>query len=160
MTAALVLFTFADGPDKYWPLVFPGFIIGSSGAMLIYVSTKYASILSTDHSYLIGFHSIAIFRATPSSMAGTVGAMFNSGLQFSSAVGMAAVGSIQASVQEHRGGPSDYKGQCAGYDLMLACIGVAVLAVLVFYRADTAPEISTKSESCSEGPSTEKTSQG
>ncbi|KAG1745449.1 MFS general substrate transporter [Suillus paluster] len=124
MMAALVLFTFADGPDKYWPLVFPGFIIGSAGAMLIQMSAN-----------------IAIFRTTPPSMAGTVGAMFNCGLQLGSALGLAAVSSIQASVQEKNGGPSNYEGQSAGFWFMLACICVAALAVLVFYRVDMAPEI-------------------
>lgn len=126
MMAALVLFAFADGPDKYWSLVFPGFIIGSAGAMLTNISAN-----------------IAIFRATPPSMAGTVGAMFNCGLQLGSAVGLAAVGSIQASVQERHGGLADYRGQSAGFWFMLACISLAALAVLVFYRTDTALKIAS-----------------
>lgn len=121
MMIALVLFAFADGPDKYWPLVFPGFIIGSAGAMLTNISAN-----------------IAIFRATPPSMAGTVGAMFNCGLQLGSAVGLAAVCTIQTSVQTGNGGPSNYEGQSAGFWFMLSCISVAALAVLVFYHTDTA----------------------
>ncbi|KAG1812501.1 major facilitator superfamily domain-containing protein [Suillus subaureus] len=121
MMSALVLFAFADRPDKYWPLVFPGFIIGSAGAMLANISAN-----------------IAIFRATPPSMAGTVGAIFNCGLQLGSAVGLAAVSSIQASVQDRNGGPSNYEGQSAGFWFMLACISVAALAVLVFYHTDPA----------------------
>ncbi|KAG1745540.1 MFS general substrate transporter [Suillus paluster] len=124
MMAALMLFAFADGPDKYWPLVFPGFIVGSAGAMLIHMSAN-----------------IAIFRATPPSIAGTVGAMFNCGLQLGSAIGLAAVSSIQASLQQKDGGPSNYEGQSAGFWFMLACICVAALAVLVFYRVDVAPEV-------------------
>ncbi|KAG2121415.1 MFS general substrate transporter [Suillus cothurnatus] len=121
MMSGLVLFSFADGPDKYWPLVFPGFIVGSAGAMLVNISAN-----------------IAIFRATPPSMAGTVGAMFNCGLQLGSAVGLAAVSSIQASVQDRNGGPSNYEGQSAGFWFMLCCISIAALAILVFYRTDTA----------------------
>jgi hypothetical protein len=120
MMSGLVLFSFADGPDKYWPLVFPGFIVGSAGAMLVNISAN-----------------IAIFRATPPSMAGTVGAMFNCGLQLGSAVGLAAVSSIQASVQDRNGGPSNYEGQSAGFWFMLCCISIAALAILVFYRTDT-----------------------
>jgi nitrate/nitrite transporter NarK len=45
MMTALVLFAFADGPHKYWSLVFPGFLIGSAGAMLTNISAKYVSIL-------------------------------------------------------------------------------------------------------------------
>ncbi|KAG1727619.1 major facilitator superfamily domain-containing protein [Suillus lakei] len=129
MMAALVLFSFADRPDKYWPLVFPGFIIGSAGAMLTNISAN-----------------IAIFRATPPSMAGTVGAMFNCGLQLGSAVGLAAVGSIQASVQERNGGPGNYQGQSAGFWFMLVCISIAALAVLVCYHTDTAPKIVSKEQ--------------
>ncbi|KAG2342562.1 MFS general substrate transporter [Suillus weaverae] len=121
MMTALVLFAFADGPDKYWSLVLPGFIVGSAGAMLTNISAN-----------------IAIFRATPPSMAGTVGAIFNCGLQLGSAVGLAAVSSIQASVQNRNGGPSNYEGQSAGFWFMLACISIAALAVLVFYHTNTA----------------------
>lgn len=121
MMSALVLFAFADTPDKYWPLVFPGFIVGSAGAMLVNISAN-----------------IAIFRATAPSMAGTVGAIFNCGLQLGSAVGLAAVCSIQTSVQDRNGGPSNYEGQSAGFWFMLSCISVAAMAVLVFYRTDTA----------------------
>jgi hypothetical protein len=70
-------------------------------------------------------------------MAGTVGAMFNCGLQLGSAVGLAAVSSIQASVQDRNGGPSNYEGQSAGFWFMLCCISIAALAILVFYRTDT-----------------------
>lgn len=121
MMTALVLFAFANGPDKYWSLVFPGFIVGSAGAMLTNISAN-----------------IAIFRATPPSMAGTVGAIFNCGLQLGSAVGLAAVCSIQASVQGRNGGPSNYEGQSAGFWFMLVCICIAAIAILVFYHTDTA----------------------
>lgn len=119
MMTALVLFAFADGPHKYWSLVFPGFLIGSAGAMLTNISAN-----------------IAMFRATPPSTAGTVGAIFNCGLQLGSAIGLAAVGSIQASVQNRNGGPSNYEGQAAGFWFMLVCICIAAIAILVFYRTD------------------------
>lgn len=137
MMTALVLFAFADGPHKYWSLVFPGFIIGSAGAMLTNISAKYVSSLFSKCSWYINLHSIAIFRATPSSTAGTVGAIFNCGLQLGSAVGLAAVGSIQASVQNRNGGPSNYEGQAAGFWFMLVCICIAAIAILVFYRTNT-----------------------
>ncbi|KAG1855777.1 hypothetical protein C8R48DRAFT_776148 [Suillus tomentosus] len=98
-----------------------GLIVGSAGAMLTNISAN-----------------IAISRATPPSVAGIVWAMFNCGLQLGSAVGLAAVRSIQASVQTGNGGPSNYEGQSAGFWFILACISVAVLAVWVFYHADTA----------------------
>ncbi|KAG2358299.1 hypothetical protein BDR07DRAFT_1418084 [Suillus spraguei] len=47
MMSALVLFAFADGPDKYWALVFPGFIIGSAGTMLTNISANIAILRAT-----------------------------------------------------------------------------------------------------------------
>lgn len=37
---ATILFAFADSPDKYWPYIFPAFVLGSGGAMLAYTHTK------------------------------------------------------------------------------------------------------------------------
>ena len=35
-----ILLPFASSKDRYWPLVFPGFAIGSGGAMLAFVHSK------------------------------------------------------------------------------------------------------------------------
>lgn len=43
MIVATVMLAFADGPDKYWPLIFPAFSIGSAGAMLSFTHTKSAN---------------------------------------------------------------------------------------------------------------------
>lgn len=40
MIIGTVLLAFADTASKYWTLVFPAFVIGSSGAMLTYTHTK------------------------------------------------------------------------------------------------------------------------
>ena len=37
---AMVLFTFADRPERYWSYTFPGFVLGSAGAMMTYTHTK------------------------------------------------------------------------------------------------------------------------
>jgi uncharacterized membrane protein len=37
------LLPFADSADKYWRFGFPGFLLGTAGASLIYTTTKYAS---------------------------------------------------------------------------------------------------------------------
>ena len=37
---ATVLFTFADRPERYWSYTFPGFVLGSAGAMMTYTHTK------------------------------------------------------------------------------------------------------------------------
>ena len=80
-SAATLLLSFADRPARYWPLIFPAFVLGSAGAMLTYTHTN-----------------IAIFRASPVAMAGTVGAIFNGALQLGSAIGISAVGSIESGV--------------------------------------------------------------
>ena len=116
LVAATVLLAFADGPDKYWPFVFPAFVLGSGGAMLTYTHTN-----------------IAIFRTSPASMAGTVGAIFNGALQLGSAVGIAAVDSLQASVQAQQP-DTPYAGQRAAFWFLLGVVGVELLAMALFYR--------------------------
>ncbi|KAL4244770.1 MFS transporter superfamily protein [Abortiporus biennis] len=135
LMVATILEALADSPSKYWSFVFPAFIIGSSGAMLTYT-----------HSY------IAIFRASPPAMAGTVGAIFNCALQLGSAVGLAIDASIQTSVEAKHGGPTHYNGRAAAFWFLLAIIGVAFIAVLVFYRVEveeTSVVADTDVEACS-----------
>ncbi|RPD56812.1 MFS general substrate transporter [Lentinus tigrinus ALCF2SS1-7] len=115
---ATILFAFADSPAKYWPYIFPAFVLGSAGAMLSYTHTN-----------------IAIFRTSPSSMAGTVGAIFNGALQLGSAIGISAVGSIEASVEATHGGPEMYAGRAAAFWFLLAIVAVEFISMLVFYRA-------------------------
>jgi len=114
---ATLLLVFADGPDRYWSFVFPAFTIGSAGAMLCYTHTN-----------------IAIFQTTPPSMAGIVGAMFNGALQLGSAVGLAAVTSIEVSVEEIRGGFHEYHGRAAAFLFLLGIVAMQTIGVLVFYR--------------------------
>ena len=107
---ATVLFVFADRPERYWPFIFPAFVLGSAGAMLTYTHTN-----------------IAIFRCVPASMAGTVGAIFNCALQLGGAVGIAAVSSIETSIEVHlpkndEGMVSDYKGRAAAFWFLLAVV--------------------------------------
>ncbi len=35
-----ILFPFTGREDRYWPLVFPGLVIGSAGMMITYVHSK------------------------------------------------------------------------------------------------------------------------
>jgi hypothetical protein len=69
-------------------------------------------------------------------MAGTVGAIFNGALQLGSAVGIAAVSSIETSIEERNGNPSGYTGRAAGYWFLLGLVGLEVVALLVFYRVE------------------------
>ncbi|KAG2050525.1 MFS general substrate transporter [Suillus hirtellus] len=94
---ANVLMALGGGkPEYYWPYIFPALSIGSAGVMLTYTHTN-----------------IAIFQAAPSSMAGTVGAIFNGALQFGSAIGLAVASSIETSVEATLGGSHEYQGRAA-----------------------------------------------
>ncbi|KAA1467133.1 MFS general substrate transporter [Dentipellis sp. KUC8613] len=114
--AASLLLAFADGADKYWRLDFPGFALGSAGAQLIYTHTN-----------------VAIFRTTPPSMAGTVGAIYNGALQLGSAVGLASITSIENSVNARHGGPDSYAGVSAAYWFVFATACVEMGAILLWY---------------------------
>ncbi|OAX33442.1 hypothetical protein K503DRAFT_869541, partial [Rhizopogon vinicolor AM-OR11-026] len=116
-----MLLVFHGGsPDDYWPYVFPAFAIGSSGTMLIFT-----------HG------SIAIFQAVPSSMAGTVGAIYNSALQFGSAIGIAVTTSIETSVEATHGGPQEYAGRAAAFWFLTATVAVQFISISVFYDRST-----------------------
>lgn len=86
--------------------------------------------------------SIAIFQTTPSSMAGTVGAIFNGALQLGSAIGLAAVTSIETSVEAIHGGFDDYHGRAAVFWFMFGVLAVQTVGVLIFYRSRTHPKAS------------------
>ncbi|KLO16515.1 MFS general substrate transporter [Schizopora paradoxa] len=120
-----ILFPFSAQKDHYWSRVFPGFVIGSSGMMLVYV-----------HS------NIAIFRTTPPKMAGVVGALFNSALQIGSAIGTAAVTSIQTSIEKKDGpdGVAHFRGRADSFWFVFAVICVAIIALVVFYKPERAVE--------------------
>jgi MFS family permease len=116
---ATVLLAFADGPDKYWPLVFPAFCIGSAGAMLVFVHVN-----------------VAIFAAAPPTEAGTVGAMYNGALQLGSAVGIAAATSVESSIEARSAAGFDgYEGRRAVFWFIVGVAALEAAAVAAFYRA-------------------------
>ena len=69
-------------------------------------------------------------------MAGVVGAIFNCALQLGSAVGLAAVSSIETSLDSGRGKPDAYTGRAAAFWFLLAVVGAEVISLLVFYRVE------------------------
>ena len=79
-------------------------------------------------------HSIAIFRTSPASMAGTVGAILNGAIQLGSAVGISLVSSIESSIEDKDGGPAQYTGRAASFWFLLGVVVVELIAMLVFYR--------------------------
>ena len=64
-----------------------------------------------------------------------MGAVFNSALQLGSAVGIAAVNSIQTSLDAHD--PTSFKGRAAALWFVLAVLIVEAISVLVFYKSST-----------------------
>ena|ERR1700761_3712535 len=117
-----ILLALADRKERYWSYDFPAFIISAAGASLIFANTN-----------------IAMFKFTPPQMAGTVGAIFNSALQLGSAVGLAAVTSIETNVFGKNRGPLDYTGKAAAFWFLLGIIGLEIIAMIVFVREDAAP---------------------
>ncbi|PSR75590.1 hypothetical protein PHLCEN_2v9070 [Hermanssonia centrifuga] len=81
--------------------------------------------------------SIAIFKTAPVHMAGTVGAIFNGALQLGSAVGIAAVTSIETSVERKHGGFTGYSGRAAAWWFLVGIVSIEALAVVIFYRTGT-----------------------
>ncbi|OJA09891.1 hypothetical protein AZE42_06756 [Rhizopogon vesiculosus] len=120
MIATVLLALGGGKPEDYWPYIFPAFSLGTMGAMLTYTHTN-----------------IAIFQAAPSSMAGTVGAIFNGALQCGSAVGLAAITSIETSVEATHGGPQEYAGRAAVFWFLCGIIALEIMSVSIFYDRST-----------------------
>ncbi|GJE88722.1 MFS general substrate transporter [Phanerochaete sordida] len=132
MIVANILFAYADGPARYWPLALPAIVLGDAGAMLAYTHAN-----------------IAIFEATPARVAGTVGALFNGALQLGSAVGVAAVTSIETSVERAHGGFTGYAGRAAAWWFLVGIVALEAVAVAVFYRTGLAPaEVAAETDVC------------
>ncbi|KAG2048631.1 MFS general substrate transporter [Suillus hirtellus] len=120
MVATVLLALGGGKPEEYWPYIFPAFFVGSAGAMLTYTHTN-----------------IAIFQAAPSSMAGTVGAIFNGALQFGSAIGLAGVSSIETSVEATHGGSHEYSGRAAAFWFLFAIMSIEFISVSICYDRST-----------------------
>ncbi|KDQ19195.1 hypothetical protein BOTBODRAFT_28684 [Botryobasidium botryosum FD-172 SS1] len=113
-----VLLPFATSESRYWSIVFPAFLVGTVGTMVLYTNV-----------------SIAFFKNTPPEVAGTVGAVFNAALQLGSALAVAAITSIQTSIDARPGNEGGYSGTAASFWFILALTSVEIVGVLVFYRS-------------------------
>ncbi|KAG1718959.1 major facilitator superfamily-domain-containing protein [Suillus lakei] len=120
MVATLLLALGGGKPENYWSYVFPAFVLGSAGVMVTFSHTN-----------------IAIFQAAPSSMSGTVGAMFNGALQFGSAIGLAAITSIETSVEATHGGSHEYAGRAASFWFLLGIVALQFISISIFYDRST-----------------------
>ena len=109
--------------------------------------------------FLSRLSSIAIFASTPPSAAGTVGAIFNSALQLGSAIGLAAITSIQTSIdgaEVHSASaplPTTkaewtyaYRGRSAAFWFVFAVVVLETVSVLVFFRSHAIPSNEEREE--------------
>jgi hypothetical protein len=44
-----IFFPFADQSDRYWPVIFPGMLLGTMGAMILYVTCRFVPLLLSLH---------------------------------------------------------------------------------------------------------------
>ncbi|KAI0042849.1 MFS general substrate transporter [Auriscalpium vulgare] len=119
---ATILLALGDTREKYWSMLFPGFIIGTMGNMVVYTNTN-----------------IALFMNTPPEIAGVTGAIFNSSAQLGIAVGLAVVTTISTSIDKKRvtaGKDVGYHGIADGFWFVVAVIAAEALAVLIWYKVD------------------------
>ncbi|KAI0042429.1 MFS general substrate transporter [Auriscalpium vulgare] len=117
-----IMLAFGDTRAKYWSIMFPAFIIGTLGNMVVYTNTN-----------------IALFMNTPSEIAGTTGAIFNSSSQLGIAIGLAVVTTISTSINSKRataGKVVGYHGIADGFWFVLALLVVEGIAVLIWYEVE------------------------
>jgi MFS family permease len=117
--SALLPFANSNSPERYWRYTFPGFLLGTVGAGLIYLTAN-----------------IALLAVTPPSISGIVSAVFMATLQTSAATGVAIITSIQTSVQPD---PISFKGRAAGLWFLVAFIGFILILTLVLMKDTVGP---------------------
>ncbi|CAA7263630.1 unnamed protein product [Cyclocybe aegerita] len=117
-----ILLPFGDSRERYWRFVFPGFLLGTAGAALIYATTN-----------------IALLANTPPEVSGIVSAVFVSVLQTGAATGLAIVTSIQTSIEQKNGDPTGFEGRAAGLWFLVAFIGTVMLLFVVFMKNSVGP---------------------
>ncbi|EKM82252.1 hypothetical protein AGABI1DRAFT_126582 [Agaricus bisporus var. burnettii JB137-S8] len=120
---ATILLTFGDSPQRYFPVVLPGFILGAFG-----IGTAFLSV------------NIAVFASTPPEKAGVVGSIFNCFQQLGSAAGSAIVTSIQTSVEVNHGGPTSFFGRRVGLWFQVGLLAISTICLLIFMHNDIPPK--------------------
>ncbi|OBZ72813.1 putative MFS-type transporter EfpA [Grifola frondosa] len=135
---ATLLLAFADRPQRYWPFVFPAFVLGSSGAMLTYTHTKWVSLRSDMRGASQLTDLLCQHRDIPDEPAehGRHGGRDIQRCVTTRLRGRHRGGRLHRG--EHRGdpwGPEGYAGRAAAFWFLLAVVGVEALSMLVFYRA-------------------------
>ncbi|KZT34695.1 MFS general substrate transporter [Sistotremastrum suecicum HHB10207 ss-3] len=124
------LLTIGNSRERYWPIVFPAFCIGTLGCCLVFANAN-----------------IAIFRVAPPHMAGTIGAIFNSALQVGAAVGISIVTSIESNIEKKtEGGAQTFKGRSAALWFVFTVVALELIAFVLFFKEAATPieEVETK----------------
>lgn len=128
--AGSLLLAFGSEDRLYWPLVFPGFVIGSGSMALLWVTCYVALMLSV-----------------PRRRSGVAGAVFNSSLQLGCSIGLSIATAIQVSFPAAGTGgdtgrpviPS-WKGYQSSLFFGLAVVAMIPLLTLIFFRDPTVTE--------------------
>lgn len=120
--AGTAFLPFADSPDKFWKIAFPGFILGTAGAGLTYLTLN-----------------IAVLAVTPPEVSGIVQALLTSVSQTGGALGVAIVTSIQTSVEKTHGGPMSFSGRAAGMWFLFAFTSAIFVITAVFMKDTVGP---------------------
>jgi MFS family permease len=125
-----LLLAFASEERFYWPLVFPGFAVGSGSMALLWVSCYVALMLSV-----------------PRRRSGVAGAVFNSSLQLGCSVGLSIATAIQVSYPARGTGGTtgrpitpSWRGYQISLFFVLATVAIIPLLTLVFFRDPTVSE--------------------
>ncbi|KAG6906661.1 hypothetical protein DXG01_012718 [Tephrocybe rancida] len=129
-----VLLAFAETKDKYWPIVFPGFIIGACGIASGFVSANIAMLRTPMFKPGVNYlESTAL-----------LGAIFNANLQIGSSVGLAIVTAI--TTKANHGDPSDFRGYRAGWWFIVGLAAFEAILAAISLRGNRIPPEQTESE--------------
>ncbi|KZO93083.1 MFS general substrate transporter [Calocera viscosa TUFC12733] len=116
MIVSTAILPFARGLENYWRLLFPAWILGSTGDAL-----------------LIVYCSVALFRTTPENRSGLTGSVLNSGLQLGVVISTAAVTGITSSVNARMPGDA-FNGVSASFWFIFGWTVLEAVMVTVLYR--------------------------
>ncbi|KIK53240.1 hypothetical protein GYMLUDRAFT_49413 [Collybiopsis luxurians FD-317 M1] len=119
MAGSVILFAFADRPDRYWSYMVPAMIIGMFGVSVAYVG-----------------NTIAVMESARPTDQGVVGAIMYTAYQVGSTIGIAVTSSVATSVNKNQPGDaiSQFKGFQDSFWAMLGMHGTEILITFIFVR--------------------------
>ncbi|KAJ3836124.1 major facilitator superfamily-domain-containing protein [Lentinula raphanica] len=141
-TAGSIFLPFGSTRARFWPVIFPGLVIGSFGISMVFTTSN-----------------VAIFTNTPPEAAGVIAAMFNSALQLGCAAGIAITTSIQTSIGVENGDPNSFSGRADGFWFLVAVtalVGAVGLVLMKDVRQQAVKESDEVPMTVPEGFSIEK----